>query len=123
MVRSLRGSTARADERFFALRRAGLVKTYLYYYPEDKRQFWSIEKWLRATTNAVFAAYCDVYKAKAVELDAVDPMLRTHLRGLHAKYLAELRPAGKTVNHAAVVDYMNSQPTPRLLFMLNFHKR
>ncbi len=123
MVRSLRGSTARADERFFALRRAGLVKTYLYYYPEDKRQFWSIEKWLRATTNAVFAAYCDVYKAKAVELDAVDPMLKTHLRGLHGKYLAELRPAGKTVNHAEAVAYMNSQPTPRLLFMLNFHKR
>lgn len=123
MVRSLRGSTARADERFFSLRRAGLVKTYLYYYPEDKKVFWSTEKWLRATTNALYASYCDVYKAKTVELDTVDPMLRTHLRGLHAKYLAELRPAGKTVNHAAAVDYMNAQPVPRLLFMLNFHKR
>lgn len=123
MVRSLRGSMSRVDERFFALRRAGLVKTYLYYYPEDKRQFWAIEKWLRATTNAVFAAYCDVYKAKAIELDAVDPMLRTHVRGLHGRYLAELRVAGKTVNHAAAVDYMNAQPAPRLLFMLNFHKR
>jgi hypothetical protein len=123
MVRSLRGSTARADERFFLLRSAGLVKTYLYYYPEDKRLFWATEKWLRTTTNAIFAAYCDVYKAKALELDAVDPMLRTHLRGLHAKYLAELRSAGRTVNHAEAVAYMNSQPVPRLLFMLNFHKR
>lgn len=123
MVRSLRGSMARNDERFFELRRAGLVKTYLYYYSEDKKQFWAIEKWLRATTNAIFAAYCDVYKAKAVELDAVNPMLRTHVRGLHGKYLAELRANGKTVNHAVAVDYMNAQPVPRLLFMLNFHKR
>jgi hypothetical protein len=120
MVRSLRGSMSRADERFFALRRAGLVKTYLYYYPEDKQLYWRIEKWLRSTTNSIYAAYCDVYKAKAVELDSVAPMFRTHVRGLHAKYLAELRPAGKTVNHAEAVTYMNGQPVPRLLFMLNF---
>jgi len=123
MVRSLRGSMARADERFFSLRRAGLVKTYLYYYPEDKQLYWRLEKWLRATTNSIYTAYCAVYKEHTMELDAVDPMFRTHVRGMHAKYLAELRPTGKTMNHAEAVAYMNGQPAPRLLFMLNFEKR
>lgn len=123
MVRSLRGSMARTDERFFSLRGAGLVKTYLYYYPEDKQLYWRLEKWLRATTNAIYAAYCAVYKERSKELDAVDPMFRTHVRGMHAKYLAELRPAGKTMAHAEAVAYMNAQPVPRLLFMLNFEKR
>ena len=35
MIRSLRGNTSRADERFFTLRAAGMVKTYLQYYPEE----------------------------------------------------------------------------------------
>ena len=123
MVRSLRGTNPRPDARFFMLRRAGLVKTYLYYYPEDKNQFWEYETNLRRITNEIYAAYCVVYKERSLELESVNPMYQTHVRGLHGLYLATLRPEGKTVTRAAAVEYMNGQPLPRLLFMLNFDKR
>ena len=123
MVRSLRGTNPRPDARFFMLRRAGLVKTYLYYYPEDKKQFWEYETRLRQITNEIYAAYCAVYKERSLEIEAVNPMYKTHVRGLHGLFLAALRPEGKTVTRAAAVEYMNGQPLPRLLFMLNFDKR
>jgi hypothetical protein len=123
MVRSLRGTNPRPDARFFMLRRAGLVKTYLYYYPEDKKQFWEYECALRTITNEIYAAYCAVYKERSLDLEAVNPMYKTHVRGLHGLYLSTLRPEGKTVSRAVAVDHMNGQPLPRLLFMLNFDKR
>ncbi len=123
MVRSLRGSTARSDERFFALRAGGLVKTYLYYYPEDKKLYWRYETFVRGVTAAIYAEYCAVFKEKSKELDAVDPKLLTHVRALHAKYLAELRPGGKTVVRATAIQYVNSMPVPRLLYLLNVDKR
>lgn len=118
MVRSLRGTNPRPDARFFMLRRAGLVKTYLYYYPEDKKQFWEYESSLRQITNDIYAAYCAVYKERSLEIDAVNPMYRTHVRGLHGLFLASLRPEGKTVTRSVAVEHINSQPLPRLLFML-----
>jgi hypothetical protein len=123
MVRSLRGQTPRADERFFELRRKGLVKTYLYYYPEDKQRYWRYETWLRDTTAAIYAEYCAVYKEKSKALEAVEKRFQTHVRGLHGRFLAELRAAKKTVTRATAIEYMNSQPTPRLLFLLNIEYR
>lgn len=123
MVRSLRGSTPRSDERFFALRAGGMVKTYLYYYPEDKKTYWRYETFVRNTTNAIYAEYCAVFKEKSKELEAVDPKYLVHLRALHAKYLAELRPSGRTVVRAAAIQYVNTMPVPRLLYLLNVEKR
>lgn len=123
MVRSLRGKTPRTDERFFELRRAGLIKTYLYYYPEDKGRFWNYETKLRTLTNELYSAYNTVYKERSLALEAVDKKLQTHVRGLHGRYLGELRAQKKTVTRAVAIEYMNSQPIPRLLFLLNAERR
>lgn len=123
MVRSLRGSTNRADERFLGLRAAGLMKTYLYYYPEDKQLYWRYETALRTITNDLYAAYCAVFKEKSLALADADPKLQVHVRGLHATYLGTLRPDGKTVVRSVAIQYINSQPIPRLLHLLNVDKR
>ena len=123
MVRSLRGKTPRTDERFFELRRAGLVKTYLYYYPEEKSRFWRYETVLRTLTNDLYSAYNAVYKERSLALEAVDRKLQTHVRGLHGRYLGELRPQNRTVTRAVAIEYMNAQPIPRLLFLLNASQR
>ncbi len=123
MVRSLRGETPRADERFFTLRRQGLIKTYLYYYPEDKQRFWDYENWLRDATEELYKAYCAVYKERSVQLETVPKKWHVHLAGLHGQYLQTLKVQKKTVNKDVVKDYMNGQPTPRLLFLMNLEKR
>ncbi len=122
MVRSMRGSSARADERFFGLRAAGMVKTYLQYYPEDSNKYWEYEKWVRATTRLLYKYYVDVHKAHSATLNDIDPRWHTHIGGLHRLYMTALKPAGKSVRLTDAMEYMNTLPTPRLLFLMNFDK-
>ncbi len=124
MIRSMRGNTPRADERFFGLRAAGLVKTYLIYYPEEKAAFWKYEQWLRGATTHLFQLYTDVHKTHMLSADSVDGAWRTHIGALHTLYLTTLRPEGRTVKMAEVVAYMNGLPAPRLLYLMNLgHRR
>lgn len=123
MIRSMRGNTPRSDERFFGLRAVGLVKTYLIYYPEEKRLFWQYEQWLRDATSYLFQLYTDVHKTHAVSTEAVDGAWRAHIGALHTLYLTTLRPEGRTVKMSDVVQYMNALPAPRLLYIMNLPYR
>lgn len=124
MIRSMRGNTPRSDERFFGLRGVGLVKTYLIYYPEEKKVFWQYEQWIRQATAYLFQLYTDVHKTHVLSADSVDGAWLTHLGALHTLYLTTQRPAGRTVKMAEVVAYMNALPAPRLLYLMNLgHRR
>lgn len=123
MIRSLRGNTGRADERFFGLRGSGLVKTYLIYYPEDSAVFWECEQWLRKATGDLMKYYSDVYKLHTKTIEEVPGEWQAHVQAIHRVYRNELRPNGKSVTMKVAVDYMNSQPTPRLLYLMNLHHR
>ena len=123
MIRTIRGETPRKDERFFNLRTKGLVKSYLFYYPEEKQDFWGYENWLRMATEEIFKEYCAVYKERSKEFGAVAKKYQVHLSTLHGLYTTVLRPDNKTVNRGFVRDYMNGLPVPRLLFLMNFDKR
>ncbi len=123
LVRSLRGETPREDERFFMLRSKGLIKSYLFYYPEDKQRYWEHEKWLRSQTEEIFKLYCAVFKERSKEFNETERRYQPHLSAIHGQFVGELKPAGRTVNMAIVRDYMNGLPVPRLLFLRNFEKR
>ncbi len=123
MIRSLRGSTNRVDERFFGLRAAGLIKTYLQYYPEESNTFREYEKWLRSMTNQLFSFYVAVYKARSVQLAAVDKRWHTHLAALHRIYLTTRKPTGHGLLMSDAVNYVNSLPVPRILFLMNYEHR
>jgi hypothetical protein len=123
MIRSMRGNTPRSDERFFGLRAAGLVKTYLIYYPEEKQVFWGYEQWLRQATTHLFQLYTDIHKTHTIGFDEIDGAWKVHLGALHTLYLTVLRPQGRTVKMAEVVQYMNGLPAPRLLYLMNLHHR
>ncbi len=123
MIRSMRGNTARADERFFGLRAKGLVKTYLIYYPEDSAVFWECEQWLRKATGDLYRFYVDVHKARKLDAKAVAGEWQAHVAALHGIFLKMLRPAGQSVSMGTVVGYMNGLPVPRLLYLMNLRHR
>ena len=123
LVRSLRGETPRADERFFLLRSRGMIKTYLFYYPEDRQRYWDYETWLRNATEEVFGLYCAVFKERSKDYANIAKKYQPHLSAIHAQYTGQLKAANKTVNKAVVRDYMNGLPVPRLLFLMNFDLR
>lgn len=123
MIRSLRGNTSRADERFFTLRAAGMVKTYLQYFPEEGNEFWGFEKWIRSATKHLYNLYVSIYKAKQFTIGDVEAQWHTHLAALCRLYLGTLKPAKKSVLLGNVVEYMNALPVPRLLFLMNYWRR
>lgn len=119
MIRSLRGSTHRSDERFFTLRPQGMVKTYLIYYPEESKDFWGYEQWMRGATQELYDNYCSVFKSHEKSIEQIHSKWRAHLYAIHGLHKAR----GKSILKADVVEYMNGQPTPRLLFLMNYEKR
>ncbi len=123
MIRSMRGNTSRADERFFNLRAAGMVKTYLQYYPEESNLFWKYEKWMRSATKLLNGYYVAVYKSRELTLDGIDARWHTHLGAIHHMYMNQLKSSGNGVHMSHVVSYMNALPVPRLLFLMNLDKR
>ena len=123
MIRSMRGNTSRSDERFFTLRAAGMVKTYLQYYPEESNLFWKYEKWMRSATKLLNGYYVAVYKSRELTLDGIDARWHTHLGAIHNMYMGQLKPSGNGVHMNHVVSYMNALPVPRLLFLMNLDKR
>jgi hypothetical protein len=118
MVRYLRGNTPRFAELFFSLRLQNLVTTYLVYYPECTDEFTSYEKSIRNMSYELNKYYSNVYKNKTITMDAVPSHWHIHLKGLHHKYKTDLKTQGKKITKDVVVDYMNSLPVPRILFLL-----
>ena len=123
MIRSLRGATPRMDERFFNLRKQGLVKTYLTYYPEESKQLWKYETWLRDATNNLYNIYINVNKAHTTKYNDVDFIWKPHVTSLHNQFLTVLKPANKSIVKENVIEYMNNLPVPRLLYIMNYNKR
>jgi hypothetical protein len=123
MIRSLRGATPRMDERFFNLRKQGLVKTYLTYYPEESKQLWKYETWLRDATNNLYSIYIKVNKAHSIKYNDVEFIWKPHVTALHNQFLTILKPANKSVLKEHAIEYMNNLPVPRLLYLMNYSKR
>lgn len=117
-ARSLRGNEFDGVERFLRLRRSRGVKAYLDLFSEDKDVFWGLEKKLRRVTQEVFEEYCAKNKAKNKTLAEVAPAYKTHVYGLHTLFIEKLKPAGKTVQLADAIAYMNEQPVERVAHLL-----
>lgn len=118
MLRELRGSESTAVERFLRLRATGKVGEYIRHYSEEKMAFWDFEQKLRARTNDVLTAYCDVHKAHAVKFKELPDAYRTAVYHLHLEWLNTLRLKGYKVriqNAIAVVNRLRDFEQARLL--------
>jgi hypothetical protein len=81
------------------------------------------ERWLRAMTNELFSYYVAVYKARSARLGDIDARWHKHLAALHTFYLGSLKSTGRGLALSDAIRYVNSLPTPRLLFLMNYDKR
>ena len=96
-----------------------MVKTYLIYFPEESKDFWGYEQWMRVATQELYDAYCSIFKSHEKTVEQVHSKWRAHLYAIHGLHKAR----GKSILKADVVEYMNTQPVPRLLFLMNYDKR
>ena len=118
-IRFLRGNTNNKQYLYFQLRKNQNVQEYLDYFPEDKEFF---DKWrfkLYESTTKLFNYYRDLKVNKTIRFLEIDYEYRPLINELHAMYQLD----NKITTKQKVIDYLHKQPTPRLLFILNYKNR
>lgn len=124
-ARKLRGNSARRDFVWLSAWKAGAAAMHEYFriYPEENREANTlIQRW-KTITNDVFHIYVDAFKARTLERTHIPPKYRPLVYGLHNKYLNELKPAGKSLDWKATLEFMNTRDVPQMLFVVNWDVR
>ena len=111
--KQLRGTESNSFGRFLRLRSQRRIQEYLRVYPEDNDDFNGFEKDYRSLTKTLYAWYCKVHKEHSVTFKALPKSVQPLIFDLHKYYLDTLRPNGKTLRMAEViewiVEYLKSQ--------------
>jgi hypothetical protein len=104
--RDLRGTESNPFGRFLRLRANKRVQEYLRVYPEDNAAFQGYEHDYRAATKTLYAWYCRCHKEHTIAFKSLPKSVQPLVFGLHKAYLETLRPNGKTLRIAEVIDWM-----------------
>ena len=120
---ALRGNSPRLDFLYLSRWQADTLNTYLAVYPEERRAANAIIAQWKTVTTEVYHIYCDVFKARTLPKTNIPPKYRPLIYGLHGLYLETLKPAGKTVDWKACLEWMNGRDTPQMLFVINWEFR
>jgi len=118
-VRHLKGNNPKIQYRYYNLRGNNLVKEYLKYYPEHKKEFSDFRNELHKYTKNLFQCYVNCYIRKEKPLKEYDYKFKTHMYYLHEKYKSELKNQGFHINMNEVIKYINSLEPPRLMHVIN----
>ena len=122
-VRGMRGNSARRDFLWLDLWRSGKLLDYLRLYPEERATADAVVNRWKQITNDVFHIYTDVFKARSLAKAAIPPKHRPLVYGLHTLYMESLKPAGRSVDWKAALQYMNERDTAQMLFVINWEVR
>lgn len=122
-VRALRGNSPRRDYLWLKAWRDDKLRDYLRLFPEERRDADAmVARWKTVTTD-VYHIYCDVFKARSMDRKSIPPKYRPLVYGLHSLYIETLKPAGKTVDWKACLEFMNTKDVAQMLFVLNWEYR
>lgn len=122
-VRSLRGNQPKAQYQYYSLRKQGIVKDFLKYYPEYKEEFGKMREQVHSFTTNLHQYYMDCFIFKKKSLKDYPYEYRSHMYMLHKKYLEELMHEKRYVSKYIVMDYINSLEPPRLMYSVNYKLR
>ena len=124
-ARKLRGNSARRDFVWLSAWKAGAAAMHEYFriFPEENREANALVQRWKTVTNDVFHIYVDAFKARTLDRTHIPPKYRPLVYGLHNKYLTELKPAGKSLDWKATLEFMNSRDVPQMLFVVNWDAR
>lgn len=117
-VKSLRGNSPNARDRFSQLYSQNLLHKYMEYYPEDLLAMTVHMMFIQAIIKMLYDNYVDLHITKVKKVDEIDKMYLPHLYSIHGLYLSQLRPAGKKVNINEITLYLHKQPWQRVSFLM-----
>jgi hypothetical protein len=122
-VRKMRGNTARRDFLWMDLWSKGGLEEYLKFFPEERRPTTDLLNRWKAITQQVFKIYVDAFKARTMDRSQIPAKFRPLVYGLHNLYMTSLKPAHKSLDWRACVQWMNERDTAQKIFVLNWDLR
>jgi len=123
IVRKLRGNQPKTQYQYYSLRRQGIVRDFLKYYPEYKEEFSTLRTQLHAFTTQLHSNYLECFVFKKKSLKDYPYEYRSHMYALHKLYLEELMHDKQVVDKHQVINYINNLEPPRLMYTLNYKLR
>lgn len=120
-VKLLKGNTPKLQFHYYYLRQNGLVKDFLQFYPEYKKDFRILRTDLHNFTNQLYQYYIECYIKKVNNKKVQDyPYnFKIHMFHLHKYYIDCLRPEKKFVSRQVVIDYINKLHPAKLMHSIN----
>jgi hypothetical protein len=122
-IRAIRGNSPRRDYIWLDAWKNNTLREYLALFPEERPVAEAeINRWKAATTE-VYRLYCDAFKARTLDRRTIPRKYKPLVYGLHSLFIETLKPAGKTVDWKACLEFMNSRQVPQMLYVMNYDFR
>jgi hypothetical protein len=117
-VKNSRGLEEKSRFIYLHLKKVGGLKKHFDRFPEDELVFFRHQSNLYNYTHNLHKNYLDCYVNKKKPLKEYELEYKKNMFQLHEHYKTTLKAAGKRVNMACVIDFMNQQSLSSQLFVL-----
>ena len=117
-VKFLRGNNKNIFYNYIELRKKGMVKEYLEYFPEYKDEFDGYRKEIEKSTMKLFNNYKEAYIYKKKTKQEIPFELRPLCYEMHGIYLSD----HVKWDRMNVINYFNRMDIARMIFIVNFEK-
>ena len=121
-IKNIRGNVTKLQYQYLCLRKFGQIESYLYYFPENKKQFSVFKDQLHLFTDNLHTNYIKCFIKKEKSLKEFPYQFRTHMYNLHQYYLS-IREYDGYINKPIIINYINNLESARLMYSLNYHLR
>jgi len=123
-VKKLRGNNPKLQFQYLHLRNEGLVTQYLMYYPEHTELFDGFQRILHDYTRGLYDNYVSCFIHRTNSITEFPEKYRNMMKDVHRDiYLNRLMHTRERMNLNHVIDYINTIPAAKLMFLSNFDFR
>ena len=103
------------------LRKNGLVRDFLQFYPEYKDEFRQLRRDMHTFTDTLYQNYIQLlYKKRKKGKKEYPYNFKIHMFNLHKIYIENLMPHKKFVSRQVVIDYVNNLHPAKLMYSINY---
>lgn len=123
-VKKLRGNNPKLQFQYLHLRSDRLVTQYLMYFPEHTELFEGFQRILHDYTKCLYENYVSCFILKEKPITDYPEKYRTMMKYVHKDiYQNQLRDTRVRMNMNHVIDYINTIPPAKLMFLCNYDVR
>lgn len=119
-VKMLKGNTPKIQFHYYCLRKNGLVRDFLQFYPEYKDEFRQLRRDMHTFTDKLYQNYIQCYIKKEKKVKDYPYNFKIHMFNLHRIYIEDLMPYKKFVSKQVVIDYVNNLHPAKLMYSINY---